>query len=226
MNKIQYLSVWLGATSICLLIFITEAAAASPAVHKYTPKMTVASLASKPDTDIIQFANGRQLSVRGFRRLDRIAKKLRAPRVNKKPAAFRFQPNPGKIKLKINTASDLKQALKLDDRDTVQLPSGRLATAAQIKFAQPMVEKRLGFKLSSLPQRPDTYGTALKIAPNTNKKEWGKILKKPENTIIESPDGARITVGELKDYLKQRLTKKSKASSQTPKLSASKRVKK
>lgn len=226
MNKAHSWITWVGVAGIFLFLFITEATAASPAILKYTSKMTVASLASKPDTDIIQFKNGRQLSVGAFRRLDRVAKKLRAPRVNKKPAAFKYQPNPGKIKLKMNTASDLKQVLKLDDRDTVELPSGRLVTAAQIKFVQPMVEKRLGFKLSSLPQRPDTSGPALKITPNTNKKKWEEIFKKKENTIIESPDGKRITVGELKDYLKKRLTKKGKASSETPKLPTSKRVKK
>ena len=230
MGKIHRWVMQAGIACLGIMSLLSEAAAVGPSVIPYTPNMTVASLAARPDTDMIQFENGRQLSVGALRRLDKAAKKLRAPRVNKTPAAFKLEPDPARIKLKMNSASDLNKALKLKDNETVQLPSGRLVTAAQIKFVQPMVERRLGFKLSSLPQQPDTSGPALKIAPDTRKERWEEILKKPDKTVIESPKGARITVGELKDYLKQHLTKEGKreqkaAPAQAPKKPAVRRVK-
>jgi len=68
------------------------------------------------------------------------------------------------------------------------------------------VEKRLGYKLSTLLEKPDLTGPAIKIGPSTTQAEWKNIfLQKPDGTIIESPTGKRITVGELKQAMAQQV---------------------
>jgi hypothetical protein len=44
-----------------------------------------------------------------------------------------------------------------------------------------------------------------------NKNQWEDIFRnKPDSTVLESPNGTRITLGELKEYMRQRLTKEGK----------------
>ncbi|MBF8258914.1 MAG: hypothetical protein HW377_1288 [Actinobacteria bacterium] len=77
----------------------------------------------------------------------------------------------------------------------MRLPSGRLATVGQIKLVQPLIEKKIGRSLSSIPKRASLSGPAVKV---TAKSDWKEIIARPDGTVLESPDGTRITVGELK----------------------------
>jgi hypothetical protein len=115
------------------------------------------------------------------------------------PAALKMKP--AATGTKINNAADLAAALKLPDNTTVQLPSGRLATVGQIKLVRPLIEKRLGHSLAMVQQRPNLTGPAIKVNKNTSRAQWEDILKKPDATVLESPNGKRITVGEAKQYL-------------------------
>ena len=177
---------------------VTGGASSSMAVQtqviKLNPGLSASLLAARPNTDLVELANGRRVSLGDIRRLRGVAQKLRSPAAAMPvPAPFRMQPAAtGK---RLETASDLALALKRPDSETVELPSGRRVTVGQIHFVQPEVEKALGRPLSSLPQRPDLSGPAVKIASVTN---WKEFLQKSDNTILEAPDGTRITLGELK----------------------------
>jgi hypothetical protein len=188
-----------GAAVIALLVLMVSVALAEPGVIKYTPNMTVKSLAGRPDADLVELKNGRRVSVGDLRRLDAAAQKMRAPRVDRMPAVLKVKPTTTGIK--INNAADLAAALKLPDSTTVQLPSGRLATVGQIKLVQPLIEKRLGHSLTMVLQRPNLSGPAIKVNKDTTRAQWEDILKRPDNTVLESPNGKRITVGEAKQYL-------------------------
>jgi hypothetical protein len=52
--------------------------------------------------------------------------------------------------------------------------------------------------LDTLPQRPDLSGAAIKVDANS---DWKALLQRPDQTVLESPNGTRITVGELKKTL-------------------------
>jgi hypothetical protein len=41
----------------------------------------------------------------------------------------------------------------------------------------------------------------VKIFPGTSKAAWQSILAKPDNTVLESPTGTRVTVGGIRQYL-------------------------
>lgn len=188
-----------GLAVIALLVLMVSAALAEPGFIKYAPNMTVNSLAGRPNTDLVELKNGRRVSVGDLRRLDAAAQKMRAPRVDRMPAVLKVKP--AATGTKINNAADLAAALKLPDGATVQLPSGRLATVGQIKLVQPLIEKRLGHSLTMVLQRPNLSGPAIKVNKDTTRAQWEDILKRPDNTVLESPNGKRITVGEAKQYL-------------------------
>jgi hypothetical protein len=189
----------MGTAAIAVALLMIGAALAEPGIVKYTPNMTVKSLAGQPDTDLVELKNGRRVSVGDLRRLDVAAQKMRAPKVDRMPAVLKVKP--AATGIKINNAADLAAAFKLPDNATVKLPSGRLATVGQIKLVQPLVEKRIGHSLTMVVQRPNLSGPSIKITKGTTRAQWEDILKKPDNTVLESPNGKRITVGEAKQYL-------------------------
>jgi hypothetical protein len=188
-----------GTAVVALLVLTIGAALAEPDIVKYTPNMTVNSLAGRSDTDLVELKNGRRVSVGDLRRLDTAAQKMRAPKIDRMPAVLKVKP--AATGIKINNAADLAAALKLPDNATVQLPSGRFATVGQIKLVQPLVEKRIGHSLTMMVQRPNLSGPSIKITKGTTRAQWESILKRPDNTVLESPNGKRITVGEAKQYL-------------------------
>jgi len=181
-------------------------------IVKFTPGMNINTLAGRPDTDQIEFADGRHVSVGNIRRIEAARQQIHMPMAHDRFKVI-FGAKPAGVGKRIDNSNDLVAALKRPDGETLQLPSGRRVTAAQIKFAQPEVERRLGFKLDTLPQRPNLSGAAIKIGKNTTRTDWEGILKKPESTVLESPNGKRVTVGELKQELAKRIKPKSK---QTP----------
>jgi hypothetical protein len=195
------------AIGIGLLLFMTGAQAANPtptagpAVIKYTPNMSVASLASRPGTDVVQFSSGRRMTVGELRKLDRMLQEARAPKIDKMPRALKVKPNANNIKVRMTSAADLSQVLKRPDNDTIQLHSGRLATVGQIKLVQPLLAQRLGRPIASLSKRSDLSGPAIKVTKSMTKAQWEEIGRKPDNTILENPNGVRITVGELKSNI-------------------------
>lgn len=190
---------WL-AGFVAVVFLTVNTASTESAVLKHTPNMRMTDLAGRPDTDQVEFSGGGRMSVGTIRRLEAAAQKLRTPGVYRIPAAVRTKP--AATGTRLNNAADLAEALKRPDNETVQLPSGQRATVGQIKFVQPEVERQLGRKLTAIPSRPNLAGSTLKVTRNTTEDEWKNILQKPDSTVIESPHGTRITVGELKQFLR------------------------
>jgi hypothetical protein len=190
-----------GTAVVTLLVLTIGAALAEPGIVKYTPNMTVNSLAGRSDTDLVELPNGQRVKVGTIRNFEAAAKIMRTPRIDRTPATLKHLPDANNVKINIKNATDLSAALKMPDSATVRLPSGRLATIGQIKFVQPLVERRIGHSITMVAQRPSLTGPAIKIMKGTTRAQWEDILKKPDNTVLESPNGKRITVGEAKQYL-------------------------
>jgi hypothetical protein len=178
------------------------AATNNPNIIKYNSTITAQSLAGRPDSDFVEFSNGRRLRVRDIRRLQTVQQKMMAANPGRLlPAALKVKPaSKGRL---LNTQADIVAALKRPDSETVQLPSGRLVTVGQIKFVQPLVEKRLGRSLAQINQS-NLEGPAIKITKTTTKSEWINILRMPDSTVLESPNGKRITLGKLKQEMTQK----------------------
>jgi hypothetical protein len=217
MKASHFLAIGLASALLFVFSAATYAENPKPNIIKFTPHMTSASLVGRPDTDLIEFSNGQRMSVGSLHRLRLAVQKMHGSTVNMMPAALHIKPDGNNIKVHIKAGSDIATALKLPDSNTVRFPSGRVATAAQIKFVQPYVEKKLGRKLTDIPQRPNLSGPTIKFKANMTKEEQKAQMmtvfdakKTPDSTVIESPNGVRVSVGELKAEMKRRFGKHPK----------------
>ena len=181
---------------------------ANPNIVKYTLHMTWQSLAGRADTDLVELPNGQHVKVGTLRNFQTAARIMRSPRVDRTPRELKSLPNKSSFTT-VRSASDLTASLKLPDSTTVRLPSGKFATVGQIRFVQKTIDKKSGFKLTALSMRPDLSGPAIKIPKDMNQsmtkdqqeKFWENILQNPDRTVLESPNGTRITVADLKQGL-------------------------
>jgi hypothetical protein len=175
-------------------------AAETKQMLNFTRGMTVQSLAGRSDLEIVELSSGRHVSVGLLRHLDSAMRAARAPQPYRPPLGFTLKP--AATGAPVRNATDLAHALKtMHDNDTVQLPSGRKVTVAQIKLLQPLVEQSTGHRLDVAPAAVNLTGPSIKITPGTSKAAWQGILAKPDNTVLESPTGVRVTVGGIKQYL-------------------------
>ena len=186
----------LSAATVVKVGATPPTAMASAHIIRYTPALRLNTLAARPDTDVVEFADGRRMHLGQLRRLSAWGKKIRSTPQRQFPAALKAKP--AATGRRVSNASELAGALKLPDSATVQFPSGRRATVGQIKFVMPEVEKRLGHRVAAS-RPPSRSGPAIEV---TAKSDWKSILRKPDGTVLEAPDGQRITVGEVKDALK------------------------
>ncbi len=153
-------------------------------------------LRSLAPNDEIELSNGVRLRVSELRKLSSKAGEMHAHARSRMPKALRLKP--ATTGRQVRNAGDLEQAIKqANDSETLVLPSGRHVTVGLVRMVQPQVEKRLGRKLSSLPIRS---GPLLKV---TEHSDWKEILQKSDNTVLQTPGGTRITVGELKQALQE-----------------------
>jgi len=170
-------------------------AGAGSNIIKYTPNTTLKSLAGRPDSDLVEFSNGRRISVGRLRSLEAAQQKMLASVPGRRlPAALKVKATT--TGTMVRNSADLNAALQRSDSETVQFPSGRLATVGQMKFVQPLVEKKLGKKLTQVPS-----AEIIKISNATTLSDWKIIFQKPDSTVLESPNGKRITVGDLKQAM-------------------------
>lgn len=184
-------------------------------IVKFMPGMTLSDLASRGDSDLVELPSGRRMRVSDLRRLDAWGKKARSVPQRPIPAALQARPaSSGRL---VENAGDLAEALTRPDGETIQLPTGQRATVGQIRFLRPLIEQRLGRPIAEVQQRPSLSGPARKVAANSN---WKEILQQPDNSVLEAPDGTRITVGELKHYFPKsrpvRTSKPSRSSGDRP----------
>jgi hypothetical protein len=154
-------------------------------------------LAGRPDASLVELQDGRRLKVGDIRRLTALTRKARAAAPGSRmPQALKLKPAAKGTPL--HTAADIAAALERPDGETVQLPSGKTMTVGLLKLVREDVERRLGRSLTAGTGRPDLSGTAVRVAAGT---DWKNILGRPDGTVLESPRGKRITVGELKQAL-------------------------
>lgn len=168
-------------------------------VVKFGPDLKSADILARPDTAFVELPDGRRLKVGDIRRLSGQAQRLQVAAVRRAPPALVAKPGPAGAR--VGDAAELAAALKRPGGETVTLPSGRRATVAQLRFVQPYVEKRTGRSMAvANPQRANLSGPAVKVTAQSDFKD---LLQRPDTTVLEAPDGTRITVGELKKVLAQ-----------------------
>lgn len=167
----------------------------APAVVKLNRSLPPDALRNKADTDLVELSNGKRMKVGDLRRLSAIAHKNRtvAPK-SLEPQALKLKPaTTGGVAL--HSKNDLQAALQRPDHETVVLPSGKRITVGMLKLLQPQVEERRQQMRQPRKARPDLSGPAVRINATT---DWYALLKQPDSTVLETAQGKRVTLGELK----------------------------
>jgi hypothetical protein len=204
-----------GALAIAVSCLAAGAAAAAPSAKtgaaqagapavsnglKFNPGMSASALAGRPDTDLLELSNGRTVPLGQIRRLSAIVRRGRASQAGEDLAVLRMKP--AATGVPIRGAGDLMDALKnRGNGETLQFPSGFVATVGQVRLAQPLVEEQLGRRLETTAGQRNLSGPVVKVPSWPTRAQWVEIFQKPDNTLLESPKGARISVGELKKAL-------------------------
>jgi len=192
--------------SLCLFLlgFVSLSQAAQVETISYKPGLTFQQVSSKPDTTRVEIAPGRHITVGDLRRLEQVQQRMRATAPDSKlPGAFKIRPNISQVKLTMASQVDLSAALKLQDNATVRLPSGRIVTVAMLKYLAPIIQKQAGIDIAKVGLRPKLSGAAVKVPDANNRKRWQEIFQMPPETVLEAPDGHRVTLGEFAQYINQ-----------------------
>jgi hypothetical protein len=168
-------------------------AAGGSHVVRLTPDLRADALRGRPDSDVVELPDGRRLRLGDLRRLTAFAGRLRSTPLKPLPAALTQRP--AARGERVGDANALAAALSRPDSDTLELPSGRRLTVAQLEFLKPQIEKQLG--------RPLAAGAATRSAVKVDRgTDWRRILRMPDDTLLEAPDGTRVTVADLKRALR------------------------
>lgn len=188
--------VWKWCAVLVLGLPLVALATANRAVIRHTPALTMSALADRAPDDVVEFADGKHVSVRVLHRLQAAQERMRRPAQRHTPPGLRMKP--AGTGAALSDGEGIARALRGPDASTFRLPNGRLVTAGMIKGLRPLLEKRLGRSLTAAAGRPDLSGAAVKVTRATTKAEWSAILSRPEDTVLEAPNGHRVTVGMLK----------------------------
>ena len=175
--------------------------ASAPAQLKYTPGMTMKTLAGHADNEELVFPSGMRITVRDMRKAQDAARVMMAQRQHQEfPSALRTRPAP--TGTRIASGADIAAALRRGQpNETLQLPSGRTITTGQLQLMQSQIEARTGHSLADIKPRPTLAQANVIIKPNTPKVELRKQLTGlKDSDIIATPKGSVVTAGEVRSY--------------------------
>lgn len=166
--------------------------------YQISAKTTMTHLQSLPDNQIVRMSNGREVPAANLKALAnfiRTAKK--AP--GKPPQKF-IMPA-GAAQVQVQKGFNLHALSSRNNSDVIQLPSGRKMTVDQFKKIDMLAKITTGKSLlERQPAEPVAKGPAIKIKSVQDLKA---LAGKPDSTLLESPLGKKITLGELKEYAKK-----------------------
>lgn len=155
------------------------ARAGAPAVVRVGPTTRPADLSALPPSQVLEFPKGTRLTVAQVRSLAPLAARLRSVTGR----GVLRQPLSGPT-LPVTRQTERRQLETAPDQTVLQLPDGRRMTAGQFKAVLP-----------SLPASARLAPTVVKVARGT---PLAELLKRPDGDVLESPEGKRTTVGELR----------------------------
>jgi hypothetical protein len=162
-------------------------------IVRLSPGVGRAQVLQLRDDQIIETPSGRQLSVASYRRLQAAMSSAQARGTAREAAPFAYSRPAGGINLPAGETT--AQLLKRPDSTVVRFANGAVATVAQVKSMRPFIAQRYGVSLDA-PAPAQPSGAALKVANLQG--ALSELKGKPDNTLLESPKGTRVTVGDLK----------------------------
>ncbi len=163
----------------------------------------IQDLATLRNDQFIEAPSGRRVQVGKFRQLLIALQQAKLRTSRPRRAEFTILPpakGPGVARRPGETAAQL---LARPPTDVIRMKNGHTVSVAQLRLIAPYVERKYGVSLSGgASTRPPLNGPAITIVSLAQLRSIPAST--PDSTVLMSPQGTRITLGELRAALKSR----------------------
>ncbi len=170
----------------------------APHVYALKAETRMADLQALADTDFVLASNGKQVPVSLLHTLQAIHNLDSQPRPQPTLMMHKVDVNAVPKLTLSKSQTDFGALLQLPKETVLSTPGGRRFTVEQLRLLQPQIEVHIGRPLASVHPYLTPDGPVQMIAHGTKP---DALLKLPDNTVLQSPSGKRISVGELRQYL-------------------------
>jgi hypothetical protein len=189
-----------GLLALALLSIAPASRGAEPAptkIVRFPAGARAAALAALHDDQIIETPAGHRLSAKRYRAILRMFAAARARTGNPLLAGFQLAPRPNAAAVPVRAGETAAQLLARPATGAVLVAPGRSVSVAQLRAMAPWVERRYGVQLFGSPAAPQALaGAATGVKTIAQLKELAKSA--PDSTVLESPKGTQITLGQLR----------------------------
>jgi hypothetical protein len=161
---------------------------------RISQQTTLTTLRALPPTAPVEIASGRKIPAQRFVAVaDAIRRAQSQPR-RASPSGFSKTAAPANVVLR--PGSHLPSVMARPDSDVVQLPNGVKLTVGDMKKLAEVSPALKGRALLTS-TRADLQGPATKVATG---QDLRNLRNAPDSTIVENPNGVRVTLGELRAH--------------------------
>lgn len=194
------------ATVLLLCAFSVSAhgqAAPTNSRAKLAAQLSLQSLRGLPANAQVETKRGRVVSAAHVLAL---ADAMRAAKqASRQPSPRMFARPTAPAVAQVRNTNELSAALARNPSDVVQLSNGVKMTAGDLQKLSPLMQRLNGRTVAQVaataPQRPNLSGAATKIS---SARDLEKLKNNPDSTILENKNGARVTLGELREAAKKK----------------------
>ena len=157
-------------------------------------------LAVLRDDQVIQTPSGAQMRAGTLRAIRAAIATARQHTSVRRAGAFAILPAPTTRGTPPRPGETAAEILARPPTDVILLPSGHSITVAQLRLMAPYVERRYRVDLRRANYRRLQSGPTIKIQSIADLKTLPRDT--PDGTVLETPQGTRVTLGALKAALK------------------------
>lgn len=183
------------------------------AIVRVSAGMRTAQVLALHDDQVVETPSGHRMRVGEYRRLQAMFAGARARSMQQHAAPFAILPAPSERGTPRRPGESAAQLLARPPTDVIRLASGRSVSVAQLRAIAPYVQHRYHVDLmAAAPGRPLLTGPATRVESLSQLKSVPRNA--PDATILESPQGTRVTLGEIRAVLRAQRPQRRRIQSQ------------
>jgi hypothetical protein len=164
-------------------------------VLRMNASTNISQLRSLNPTAVIETPTGKRVRAGDFLRLTDALKSNTLNKPLTRHDMTMARPT-GAAQLKIGPATNLRNLATQQPNTTIELPGGIKMRAGDLTKLDEFSKRRLGKSIFDQPARP--HANALNVTKLTKKGDLAALKGRPDSTVVEIPNGARATLGELR----------------------------
>jgi hypothetical protein len=180
---------------------VASAELQSAQIIRIAPGFRRADLSTLRDDQMIETPSGNRVAVRKLRFIQQAVAQARIKTAVMRQGAFKILPPTFAPCVKPAPGETAAQILARPPSDVICTPSGKGVSVAQLRLIAPTIQQRPQIRsIRVLPMA----GPAIPIASRQDlRAQFHTSLKNaPDSTVLVSPKGTRVTIGQLKALLK------------------------